>query len=100
MLEVMVLSVTIRYSLLSHHRIALAPDPDQQWCGGSKGEASTLQERLVDFAKNKWGNKGFDFMIPAVLCDPAFQVCGSEHTVGTIAMTQTWAIVQLRSACE
>lgn len=97
---VIVLSVTVRCSLFDYHRIALSLHPDEQWCGGSEGEEIPLEKRLVDFAKTKWGNKGFDFMIPGVLCDPSFQICGSEHTVCNTAMTPTWGIVQPKLAYE
>ncbi|MEP4804854.1 MAG: hypothetical protein ABJZ69_10615 [Hyphomicrobiales bacterium] len=96
----MMLSATARYSLFDHHRVTLALHPDEQWCGGSKGEKVSLEDRLVDFAKNKWGNKGFDFLIPAVLCDPVVQICGSEHTVSTMAMTHTWVIIPPKSAYD
>lgn len=64
--------------------LPFALHPDEQWCGGTKDEKRTLEERLLDFTVNKWGNKAFDFLVPAVICDPAFQVCYSGNQVGTI----------------
>lgn len=58
-----------------------------QWCGTSEGEVEPIKDRLVEFAQQVWGNKGFGLMMNSIVCDKNFELCDPEHAVSTLRIT-------------
>ncbi|CAM9504714.1 unnamed protein product [Laminaria digitata] len=50
-----------------------------KWCGDSVGHEEPVQDRLIDFIQNKWGNRAFRSMQDSVFCNPDSELCDPEH---------------------
>lgn len=74
-------------ALLARRRVDFPLYPDDQWCGDSKGEKEPLEDRLLEFARLEWGNRGFMMMMHSILCDAGFELCDPAHAVGTTRKT-------------
>lgn len=53
-----------------------------QWCGNAKDQSVPLEERLMEFAREKWGNSAYHLMMQSFLCDPRFELCRPGLVVG------------------
>ncbi|CAM9472330.1 unnamed protein product, partial [Laminaria digitata] len=47
----------------------------EKWCGGAKGQTAPLEDRLMEFAKEKWGNSAYHLLMQSFLCDSRFELC-------------------------
>eukprot|EP00904_Undaria_pinnatifida_P002706 jgi/Undpi1/12436/HiC_scaffold_5.g02107.m1 len=68
-----------------------------KWCGDSKGEKEPLEDRLLEFARLEWGNRGFMMMMHSILCDAGFELCDPAHagilsTYTAVGIFEEWEL--------
>ena len=52
-----------------------------QWCGDAVGQTAPIEERLMEFAHDLWGNSAFHMLMHSFWCDPRFELCKPELMV-------------------
>eukprot|EP00904_Undaria_pinnatifida_P007410 jgi/Undpi1/379/HiC_scaffold_1.g00375.m1 len=50
----------------------------EKWCGDAVGQTAPIEERLMEFAHDLWGNSAFHMLMHSFWCDPRFELCKPE----------------------
>ena len=60
----------------------------RQWCGNAQGQTAPLEDRLLEFATELWGNSAFQLMMQSIFCDPRFELCHADLVVSAPCSTR------------